>query len=895
MEPTMAWYQVNSKDIFHKLQTSKEGLSEKEANSRLAQYGPNKLADEEKINRLKILLNQFTSPLIYILLIAAVVTFFLYEYIDTGVIMAVVLLNAIIGYIQEFKAEKSVRALKEMIVPIARVIRDGMEKEINSLDLVPGDIVLLASGSKVPADLRLFSTIELKVEEAMLTGESIPAEKAIADIKENNLTPGDQKNLAFMGTAVVSGRAHGVVVETGKRTVLGQIAKEVREVSAFKTPLQDKLERFARLIGYVVIGFSAFVFFVGIMFGAKASDIFMTAVAMAVSAIPEGLPIAVTITMAIGVTRMARRNAIIRKLHAVETLGSTTVICSDKTGTLTRNEMTVGVIFDGDKVYEVTGSGYEPKGEILYNKAVVNAGELKSLRQVLRIGLLCNESNVLEKNNLYIVDGDPTEGALIVSAYKASLSHENERSNYPQKAMLPFESELGYMATLHKDRNKKVVFVKGAPERVLDMCTSKGNEENIKTDEILQIADTFAKSGLRVLAMAYKEVPSDMEEITHHDIETNLIFSGLQGMLDPPRPEAIDAIKGCKDSGIRIVMITGDHGTTASAIARMLGITNDEPRVLTGREIETMTDDDLFNLVEDVSVFARVAPYHKLRIVQQLARHGEIVAVTGDGVNDAPALKAAHIGIAMGKGGTDVAKEASDMVLADDNFASIYAAVDEGRVVYGNIKKVTLFLVSCGFGELITILATILMGMPLPYIPAQILWLNLVTNGLQDIALAFEPAEEGTFEKPPPKKPKEGILSSLMIQRTVLMGIVLAAGTLFVFIVDIHAGVPLERARTAALTTMVFFQFYQALNCRSETKSIFSMRLMSNPLLLYAMIAAFFAQLAVLYVPALQWIFRTVSLTMTEWLEIGLVTVTIVIIVEFDKWIRRRNLSLASS
>jgi Ca2+-transporting ATPase len=805
--------------------------------------------------------------------------------------MAVVLLNAIIGYIQEFKAEKSVRALKEMVVPRARVIRDGVEKEINSLKLVPGDIVLLASGSKVPADLRLFSKIELKVEEAMLTGESIPAEKTIADIKEDHLTPGDQRNMAFMGTVVVSGRAHGIVVETGQRTVLGQIAKEVREVSAFKTPLQDKLERFAKLVGFVVMGVSALVFGAGIILGEKASDMFMTAVAMAVSAIPEGLPIAVTITMAIGVTRMARRNAIIRKLPAVETLGSTTVIGSDKTGTLTKNEMTVRVIFDGDKTYEVTGSGYEPEGTIFHGQASVNVGELINLRRVLRIGLLCNESNVYEKNNFYRVDGDPTEGALIVSACKAGLECEEERNNYTQIAMLPFESDLGYMATLHKDKDMKVILVKGAPERVLDMCTKGTYGESLDTDGILQVADTFARAGLRVLAMAYKEAPADMEDITHHDIESDLIFAGFQGMLDPPRPEAIDAIKDCKDSGIRIVMITGDHGTTASAIARKLGITTGVSDVLTGREIETMSDDELFNVLKKVSVFARVSPHHKLRIVRQLTRHGEVVAVTGDGVNDAPALKAAHIGIAMGKGGTDVAKEASDMVLADDNFASIFAAVEEGRVVYGNIRKVTLFLISCGFGELIAILATILMRIPLPYIPAQILWLNLVTNGLQDIALAFEPAEEGTL-RTPPKEPTEGILSSLMIQRTVLMGTVLAAGTLFVFMADLHAGVPLERARTAALTTMVFFQFYQALNCRSETKSIFSMRLMSNPFLFYAMIAAFFAQLAVLYVPAFQWIFRTVPLSMTEWLEVGLVTVTIVIAVEFDKWMRRRKMSL---
>ena len=886
----MNWYQIDSKDSFRKLNTSEEGLTDKEVKERLLQYGPNKLAEEEKINKFKILLHQFTSPLIYILLIAAIVTFLLKEYIDTGVIMAVVLLNAIIGYIQEFKAEEGVRALKKMIVPKARVLRDGIEKEINSLELVPGDIVLLSSGSKVPADLRLFRTIELKVEEAMLTGESIPAEKIISTIKEDNLTPGDQRNMAFMGTVVVSGRAKGVVVETGQRTVLGQIAKEVREVSAFKTPLQDKLERFARLIGFVVIGFSALVFWAGIMLGAKASDMFMIAVATAVSAIPEGLPVAVTITMAIGVARMARRNAIVRKLPAVETLGSTTVIGSDKTGTLTKNEMTVRLIFDGEKTYEVTGSGYEPEGVILYEQTTVSLDELKNLRQVLRIGFLCNESNVYEEDGLYKVDGDPTEGALIVSASKAGLRIEDEKDNHPQIEILPFESERGYMATLHKYKEKKFVFVKGAPERVLDMCTMRMVDKGLEKNKILHVANIFAKEGLRVLAMAYKEVPSDLEEITHHDVESNMVLAGLQGMLDPPRSEAVDAIRGCKEAGIRVVMITGDHATTASAIAGMLGITTEESNVLTGKEIETMADDELFNTVKNVSVFARVAPQHKLRIARQLARHGEIVAVTGDGVNDAPALKAAHIGIAMGGTGTDVAREASDMVLADDNFASIFTAVEEGRVVYDNIRKVTLFLVSCGFGELIAILATIVMGIPIPYIPAQILWLNLVTNGFQDVALAFEPGEKGILNKPP-RKPKEGILSSLIIQRTFLMGIVLAAGTLYVFMSNLNSGVPLERARTAALTTMVFFQFYQALNCRSETESIFSMNPMSNPFLFYAMIAAFFAQLAVLYVPALQWIFRTVPLTMTEWLEVGLVTVTIVIAVEMDKWIRRRKIS----
>ncbi len=884
----MNWYQLDLKEVLQRLNTSEEGLGDSEVRERLEQYGPNKLAEEEKINKFRILLHQFTSPLIYLLLIAAVVTFFLREYIDTGVITAVVLLNAIIGYIQEHKAEENVRALKNMIVPTARVLRDGREKELNSIDLVPGDIVLLSSGSKVPADLRLYKTIDLKVDEAMLTGESIPAEKGIYIITEDNLTPGDQKNMVFTGTVVVNGRAKGVVVETGQQTVLGEIAKEVREVSSFKTPLQDKLEKFARLITFVVIGLSVLVFVVGFILGAKASDMFMTAVATAVSAIPEGLPVAVTIAMAIGVSRMARRNAIVRKLPAVETLGSTTVIGSDKTGTLTRNEMTVKLVFDGEETYEITGSGYDPEGEIHHVQIKVHPENMKNLQQVFRIGLLCNESDVYEEDGHCKVDGDPTEGALIVSASKAGLRPEDEKDQYPQLAILPFESERGYMATLHQYKKKKFVFVKGAPEKVLDMCAEDVPGHGFDKNGVLSVADTFAKEGLRVLAMAYKEVSSVLDEIRHCDVESGLVFAGLQGMLDPPRSEAVDAVKGCKDAGIRVVMITGDHAVTASAIAVMLGIANETGRVITGREIESMSDDELFTIINDTSVFARVAPQHKLRIVRQFAEHGDVVAVTGDGVNDAPALKAAHIGVAMGRTGTDVAKEASDILLADDNFSSIFAAVEEGRVVYDNIRKVTLFLVSCGLGELAVILATILMGFPLPYIPAQILWLNLVTNGLQDVALAFEPGEKGILKRPP-RKPNEGILSSFMVQRTFLMGTVLAAGTLFVFVSALNSGVPLARARTAALTTMVFFQFYQALNCRSELKSVFNMSPMSNPFLLYSMLAAFFAQLVVLYVPAFQWVFRTVPLNMAEWVEIGLVSVTIIIVVEVDKWIRRKK------
>jgi len=517
----------------------------------------------------------------------------------------------------------------------------------------------------------------------------------------------------------------------------------------------------------------------------------------------------------------------------------------------------------------------------------LKAKERINLEQVLRIGLLCNESDIYEENGLYKVDGDPTEGALIVSAAKAGLNPEEERLKYPQLSILPFESERGYMATLHKGEDKKFVFVKGSPEEVLNMCTDCLIEGELRTKKILDASHYFAQEGLRVLAVGFKEVSGDKEELTHQDVESGIIYAGLQGMIDPPRPEAIQAIEGCKQAGIRTVMITGDHAITALAIAKKLGIGGVEPEVLRGKELEAMNEDELFLKVKDVSVYARVSPQHKLMITQQLLKHGEVVAVTGDGVNDAPALKAGHIGVAMGRMGTDVAKEASDMVLADDNFATIFSAVEGGRVVYDNIKKVTLFLISCGFGELLAILATILMGYPIPYIAAQILWLNLVTNGLQDIALAFEPGEKGVLKRPS-RSPKEGILSSLMIQRTLLMGTILAAGTLFVFISRLEAGMPLEKARTAALTTMVFFQFYQALNCRSETQSIFKMSLTKNPFLLFSMIAAFFAQLTVLYVPALRWIFRTEPITLMGWVEILLVTITIVLAVELDKWIRRK-------
>jgi len=884
----MKWYQLAEKEVFKRLQTSEEGLSEAQAKKHLETYGPNTLPEGPGINRLKIILHQFTSPLIYILIVAAVVTAFLGEYIDTGVIVAVLILNAVIGYFQEYKAETSVRALKSMVVPRTKVVREGKEREIMTEYLVPGDIVLLASGMRVPADLRLFKTTELRIEEAALTGESVPVEKKTQLIPEENLTPGDQTNMAFMGTVVVNGRAKAIVVDTGSKTILGQIAREVKELSVTQTPLQQKITRFAHFIGFLVLGSALAISVLGFFLGIGIAEIFKIAVAASVAAIPEGLPVVVTITMAIGISRMAKRNAIIRKLPAVETLGSTTVICSDKTGTLTKNEMTVKVIFDGQHSYEVTGSGYEPKGEILRDWEPCDKITLEGICGVLWIGMLCNESNIYAENGQFKVDGDPTEGALIVSAMKAGLNPEKEKVQYQQLSIIPFESERGFMATLHQHDHERLVFVKGAPEKILDMCTGTSLGHPLNRERIMETAEHFAGDGLRVLAMAYKKAPNDLSELTHQHVEENLIFAGMQGMIDPPRPEALDAVKGCREAGIRVAMITGDHAVTASAIGRMMGITHADSKVLTGKELETMSDEDLFAKVKEVSIYARVSPQHKLRIVQQTMKHDEVVAVTGDGVNDAPALKAAHIGVAMGKTGTDVAREAADMVITDDNFASIFHAVEEGRVVFDNIRKVTLFLIPTGLAAIVSILIAMALDIPIPYVAAQLLWINLVTNGLQDVALGFEPGEKDVIKRKP-RRVKEGIMSRLMYERSVLVGLIISAGVIFNFVQALDDGVSLERARTIAVTTMVLFQFFQAWNSRSELQSVFTISPLSNPFLFYSMVAAFLAQIAVVYVPALQWVFRTGALALWDWLQIVLVSLTVVIAVEADKAIRRHR------
>jgi Ca2+-transporting ATPase len=885
---TTRWYQLTAEAVTEQLQTSAEGLTAGESVKRLEQYGSNRLPEEKGTHPIVILLRQFASPLIYILIVAAVVTFFLEEYKDTIVIAAILMLNAVVGFFQEYKAEESVMALRKMVVPRARVIRDGHEREVNSDDLVPGDLVVLASGAKVPADIRIVSSLELKIDESMLTGESLPAEKTAQAIADDNLTPGDQRNMAFMGSVVVSGRSRGFVVETASQTVLGGIARDVRGAQTAKAPLLVKFHRFSNRIGILILAASAVLFGIGTLIGIPMKTMFTTMVAAAVAAIPEGLPIVLTIALAVGVQRMARRNAIIRKLPAVETLGSTTVICTDKTGTLTKNEMTVKVVYDGEHVFDLTGSGYDTTGEILHEWVVAKEQERQQLFMCFRIGLLCNESSLFEEDGETKVDGDPTEGALIVSAVKAGLQPEKERADYRQLALVPFESERGYMATLHEHEGERFIFVKGAPEKILELCTTCMAKDSLRTEEILRTSHLFATEGMRVLAMAYKRVPEQLGALDHRDVEGDLVLAGIQGMIDPPRDEAVEAIKGCRQAGIRVVMITGDHPTTALAIGRKVGIARENDRVLTGRELMGMSDEELNRQIREVSVYARVAPDQKLRIARLMMNQGEIVAMTGDGVNDAPALKAAHIGIAMGKKGTDVAKEASDMVLLDDNFATIFKAVEDGRVVFENIRKVVFFLIPTGVAAIGAIVGSLILGIPIPYVASQLLWINLVTNGIQDVALAFEPGEKNILKRPP-FSPDEGVMSPVLVQRTVIVGLLISIGIVYNFAHALDSGLSLEKARTVAVTTMVFFQFFQAWNSRSETQSVFRIPFFSNPFLFFGLLAAFFVHLAAIYLPSLQWLLQMESLSGDEWLRILIVSSTIIVVVEIDKWLRKRK------
>ncbi|MCD1295284.1 ATPase [Methanocella sp. CWC-04] len=889
------YYNKTKEELFEALRSSDKGLTNEEVKARLEKYGFNALEKEKGLNIPGMVLHQFTDPLIYILIIAAIITTILKDWVDTGVILAVVILNAIIGFIQEYKAENAIRALKTLTSPKAQVIRNGIVEEVDSETLVPGDIVLLASGTKVPADIRLFETIRLEIDEAALTGESLGVKKISEPVDKKETGPGEAKNKAFLGTLVLSGRGKGIVIATGQNTQLGKISHEVGIIKAAPTPLQIQLDNMSKKIGLAIVVISIISIALGVWIGESLYDMLLTGIALAVGAIPEGLPVVVTITLAIGVGKMAQRNAIIRKLPAVETLGSTTVIASDKTGTMTKNEMTVTKIFSGDRFYDVTGTGYVPIGEIVPEDGKTeDIKDNKALMMCLMAGLLANESmlELEESTGNYKHRGDPTEICLITSAMKGGLEEGKVLLDYTKLDEIPFESERLYMASLHKQEKKdeNIAFIKGAPDRILKMCNrmmdQDGAHKDFNEEDIQEINSELGYRGLRILAMAFKTFPREVKDIEPKDLEEGAVFLGLQGMYDPPREEVYEAIKQAKRSGIRVIMVTGDHKVTAITIAKKLEIIDGEKYdAITGDQLEKMQDEELFDRLETVSVFSRVSPLHKLRIVQQLIKRGEVVAVTGDGVNDTPALKAAHIGVAMGKTGTDAAKETSEMIISDDNFASIFAAVKEGRVVFANIRKVTLFLLSSGMGQVILILLSLVLRLPLPLLPSQIIWTNLVTNGLQDVAMAFEPAEKG-IEIEPPRKKNEPVISKLMIERLLVIGIVLAIGTLGVFLWQLNTGASIDKARTMAFTTLVLFQLFNVFNMRSETTSAFLMNPLNNKFLFFSVIASIIAQISVLYWEPLQFIFNTVPPDMNDWAMIIPVTLTVIFVVEIDKAIR---------
>ncbi|MFA7467197.1 MAG: HAD-IC family P-type ATPase [Desulfotomaculaceae bacterium] len=813
------------------------------------------------------------------------------------VILAVVIVNAVIGFTQEMKAEQAIRSLVALSAPRANLIRNGQKIELDSAELVPGDVVTLASGARIPADLRFFETNRLEIDESALTGESFNVIKETGPIMEHHPALGDMRNMAFMGTLVISGRAKGLVVATGQATELGKISEQVQKVKPAPTPLQVQLGRFGRWLGYGILAISTLAVLLGLALGRPLPDMVLIGIALAVGAIPEGLPVVVTITLAIGVNRMAGRHAIVRRLNAVETLGSTNVIASDKTGTLTKNEMTVQSIVIGDNLYQVSGVGYEPIGEIYDSTGErVKLKEHQALELCLRAGLLANESKLgFSPERHYYPEGDPTEVALIVAANKAGLDTEILNDVYNNLDEIPFESDLMYMASLqqNKKNGENLVFVKGAPERVLQMCSTvitgtAGTEKPLEDREaVLQHYHNLAREGLRVLALAYRREPASTTAIDPAKLQEGLTLIGMQGMMDPPREEVFHAMAQAKRAGVRVIMVTGDHQVTAIAIAKKLAmVSGDNIPTLTGKDLEEMTDEELYNKVRYVNIFARVAPLHKLRIVQQLIKRGDVVAVTGDGVNDAPALKAAHIGVAMGKGGTDAAKETSDMIVTDDNFASIFEAVKEGRVVFDNIRKVILFLLSTGLAQIILILTALVVLMPLPLLPAQILWLNLVTNGLQDVALAFEPGEKGLINRAPRKR-DEPVISRLMAERLLIIGVVIAAGTLFTFTWALNRGYNLDHARTVALTTIVLFQLFNVFNVRSEGLSIFQIKMLSNPFLFYSVVASIIAQISIIYVPSFQLVFRTSALGVDDWAMVTIVATTVLLAVEGEKALRR--------
>ena len=873
-----AWHSLTPEVALSKTCSRISGLTEKEARERSAQYGTNELIGKKKTPLIVVFLRQFLSPLIYVLLAAGIISMvsqlFTGEghYIDAIVIFGVIILNAVMGTLQESKAEKAMEALLEMAAPKAKVRRNGNIETIIAREIVPGDIILFEAGDKVPADVRLLESANLKVNESALTGESIPVEKQPAPLAEDAIIP-ERVNMLFTSSIVTSGRATGVAVLTGMKTEIGKIATGLEEVKQEDTPLQRNIKKLSKYLVFVFLGVSALLVVVGLLRGLRLFDLFLLAIAAAVASIPEGLPAVVTVVLAIGMRSMARRNSIIRKLVAVETLGSTTVICSDKTGTLTLNQMTVRRLFTNGNYIEVTGEGYEPKGEFVHDGKNINPLEDKQIMLLLRAGALCNDASLTKSNEKHGVFGDPTEGALVVAAAKAGLNKTDLEAAYPREDELPFASEkqymvtLHYMATLHAEAGHKPAYIKGSAEKILSYSThilKNGQVAAITDSDYAQIAEavmSMGKNALRVIAIAYRDLPEKSNKLTDEDIQDNLTLIGLAGMADPPRHEAKEAVALCKQAGIKVKMITGDNKITAESVARQINLA--PGKTVTGAELQKMSEEELAAEIENISVFARIEPLHKMRIVKALKANGEIVAMTGDGVNDAPALKAADIGIAMGITGTDVAKEASDMILADDNFASVVSAVDEGRVIFNRLRNVLFYTLNTNLSELVTlILALIFVGQS-PLLAVQILWVNLVTDTAGDVPLGMEP-KSGDELKQPPRHSGIGLIYPGLLMRIAVMAILIGLGTFLIFRWA-EPRMSIEEARTLAFCAIVAFEWFMAFSARSDEYTIFKLGLFRNRALIISIGVAVLLQIAVVYVPFLQVAFKTVPLALSDW------------------------------
>ncbi len=885
------WYGLEVDEVISTLGSNKGGLSAEEARKRLAQFGPNELSQEKTVSWWVMLLEQFKNVLIIILLVAAAISLAMAvigenESIwDPIIIVVVVLISVLLGFIQQYRAERAMQALKQMIAPMSAVIRAGEESMQPSRELVPGDVVVLRAGDKVAADARLIEAVSLKVDEASLTGESVAEMKSLSPLS-GGVAVGDRVNMVFAGTTIANGKGKAVVTATGMSTEFGKIAGMLQEVEEPKTPLQEKLDRFGKVMAVALMAVTALVAILILLRTDKGvMEIFMWGLSLAIVVVPESLPAIVTVTLAFGVYRMAKKNALLRKLQAVETLGSTTFICSDKTGTLTQNQMMVRSLYVDGVMMQLTGSGYEPRGEFLNDGGAVVVEQRASLMRLLQIGTLCNDASLVASNGSWTIKGDPTEGALIVASAKAGLNHDMLATSWPRIGEIPFSSERMRMTTVHETPDGRLALSKGAVEVVMNSCSRiliNGQEKELQAADkgkAMEANKQMGGDGLRVLALAYKAIPVQASE---EEIERDMVFVGLVGMIDPPREEVKDAIRVCQHAGIRAVMITGDHKTTAVAIARELGLLN-EGLALSGDELERLSDDELEKIVEKIEVYARVSPAHKLRVVEALQKRGHVVAMTGDGVNDAPALKKADIGVAMGITGTDVSKEASHMVLTDDNFASIVAAVREGRHIFGNIKKCLMYLLSAHIGELVLMIVAVLVDPRfLPLVAVQLLWLNIAVDGPTALALAFDPPDPDLMDQPPRSR-RTSIFTPRVIGFIVLAAVWSGLTTFGVFKWALGSGRDPQEAQALCFITLMVIGEFTALVSRSEKDSLLKMGLFKNKWLLLAMVGTIAATLPIIYIPPLQQYFHTYSLRWTDWGIAILASATLFVAVEVFK------------